>query len=266
MQRAQDEDEMNEPTEHTGRRRHGFLYRLRTYFLAGILATAPIVFTVAVASWVITFVDSRIIPLIPAQWNPDTFLREYIGVGLPGLGVVVLMVVVTLIGWITAGYVGHLIVRIGENIVNRMPVVRGIYSAAKQILETVFAQRSQAFREAVLVEYPRRGAWTIAFFIGKTKGEVQSLTEDEMVNIYVPTTPNPTSGFLLFVPREDVVPLSMTVEEALKVVLSGGIVTPPDRRPAEKKRVPAIAGKRREGAAVASGSGRPPRVATLIED
>ena len=119
-------------------------------------------------------------------------------------------------------------------------MVRSVYSAIKQIFETILAQQSNAFREAVLIEYPRRGIWAIGFITGTTKGEVQNLTLEETVNIFLPTTPNPTSGFLLFVPREEVVPLDMSVEEAVKMVISGGIVTPPDRRSKEKQQQPIV--------------------------
>lgn len=226
---------MSDPSGKPARKRHGFLHRLRAYFLAGILITAPVAITLAVASWLITFVDSRIVHLIPAQWNPDTYLKDTLGVevGLPGLGLLILLIVITLIGWLTASYLGRSVVGLGENIVARMPVIRSIYGAIKQIFETVLAHKSQAFRQAVLVEYPRRGLWTVAFVTGETEGEVQSLTKEEVVSIYVPTTPNPTSGFLLFVPREDIVDLHMSVEEAIKYVISGGIVTPDDSRPEE---------------------------------
>ncbi len=141
----------------------------------------------------------------------------------------------------TAGILGRLWVRTSEGLLARMPVIRGVYGAVKQIFETVFAHQSTAFREAVLVEYPRRGIWAIAFITGRTKGEVQNITEEECINIFLPTTPNPTSGFLLFVPRKELVPLSMTVEEAIKMVISGGIVTPPDTRPLEEQKVPKVA-------------------------
>ena len=218
--------------------RLGLMARIRAYFLAGVLIISPVVITLALAFWLINFVDSHIVPLIPVQWNPDTYLRQYFGFkfSLPGLGVLILFVVITLVGWLTAGYVGRVMVRIGENIVARMPVVRGIYGAVKQIMETLFRNQSQAFRQAVLVEYPRRGLWTIAFVTGKAQGEVKSHLEGDMIAIYVPTTPNPTSGFLLFVPRDDVVYLSMSVEEAFKMVISGGIVTPPDRRPEDERK------------------------------
>jgi uncharacterized membrane protein len=190
------------------------------------------------ALWFIEFVDSHIVPLIPQHWNPNTYIQDYFGITLsvPGVGVVVLALAITLVGALTAGFLGRFIVRIGERIVNRMPIVRSVYSASKQILETVFRDQSEAFREAVLVEYPRRDAWTIGFITGQTKGEIQELTSDEVVNVYVPTTPNPTSGFLLYIPAKDLKPLDMSVEDAVKMVISVGMVTPPYNPAAEPRK------------------------------
>ena len=203
----------------------GFAARIRAYFFAGILITAPISITFYLAWLFVTFVDSKVTPLIPAKYNPT----EYLPFGLPGLGLVIVLVALTLIGALTAGFFGRMIMRFYEGVLAQMPVVRSVYGALKQIIETVLAQQSTAFRQAVLIEYPRRGLWAIAFITGRTKGEVDKLTEADTVNVFLPTTPNPTSGFLLFVPKEDVVPLAMTVEEAIKMVISGGILTPPDR-------------------------------------
>ena len=150
------------------------------------------------------------------------------------------MIALSLVGYLAAGLMGRTLIRAGERLLNRMPVVRTVYGALKQIFETVLAHKATAFRQVVLVEYPRRGLWCLAFVSGKTEGEVQNLNEDELVNIFLPTTPNPTSGFLLFVPRRDLTPLSMTVEEGIKMVVSGGIVTPPDRRPEEERSIPKI--------------------------
>lgn len=208
--------------------------RLRAYLFAGILVTAPIFITFYLAYILVTFVDSKITPLIPAKYNPETYLPF----ALPGLGLVVLVLAMMLVGAITASFFGRLWVRISERLLNQMPVIRSVYSAVKQILETVLAQQSNAFREAVLIEYPRRGLWAIGFLTGQTKGEVQNLTEEDCINVFLPTTPNPTSGFLLFVPKKDIVHLSMSVEEAIKMVISGGIVTPPDRRSPEEKSTP----------------------------
>jgi len=209
--------------------RVGVLGKIRAYFFAGILVLTPVAVTIALALWFIEFVDSHIVPLIPHHWNPNTYIQDYFGITLsvPGVGVVVLAIAITLVGALTAGFLGRFIVRTGERIVNRMPVVRSVYSASKQILETVFRDQSEAFREAVLLEYPRRDAWTIGFITGQTTGEVQERTPDEVVNVYVPTTPNPTSGFLLYIPVKDVKPLSMSVEDAVKMVISVGMVTPP---------------------------------------
>jgi uncharacterized membrane protein len=222
------------PSAHTqvsGGKSRGFWGRIRGYFLAGILVTAPLGITGYLAWIIVGFIDHSITPLIPDQYNPESYLPF----SLPGFGVLILILVLTLIGALTAGLLGRWLVHTGERILNRMPVIRSFYSATKQIFQTVLAQKSNAFREAVLVEYPRRGIWAIAFITGTTQGEVQNLTEQETVNIFLPTTPNPTSGFLLFVPKEDVVPLDMSVEDAIKMVISGGIVTPPDKRPSEEQ-------------------------------
>lgn len=204
----------------------GFGQRMRAYFFTGILITAPLLITFYLAWLFIGFVDAKVNPLIPLKYNPETYLPF----AIPGLGLIVLIIVLTLIGAVTAGFFGKLWLRFTEQLLNRMPVVRNIYSAVKQILETVLAQQSNAFREAVLVEYPRRGLWAIAFITGRTEGEVQNVTEEECINIFLPTTPNPTSGFLLFVPKKDLVSLTMSTEEAIKMVISGGIITPPDLR------------------------------------
>ena len=220
-------------------KKRGVMSLLRAYFLAGVLVTAPLGLTGLLSWWFIDFVDEKITPLIPDRYNPETYLPF----GIPGLGLLVLLIAVTLIGALTAGLIGRWLLQTGERVLNRMPVVRSIYSAIKQIFETVLAQQSNAFREAVLVEYPRRGIWAIGFITGTTMGEVQNLTEEETVNIFLPTTPNPTSGFLLFVPKSDVVPLGMSVEEAVKMVISGGIVTPPDRRSKKEQNISRVSSR-----------------------
>ena len=217
-------------------RRRGLWARLRGDFFAGILVTAPVAITIYIAFIFIDLIDRSVTPLIPEKYNPETYLPF----GLPGLGLVVLAIVLTIIGALTTGMMGRWVVRSGERVLARMPVVRSLYATVKQIFETILAKKSNAFREAVLVEYPRRGIWAIGFITGRTEGEVRNLTADETVNVFVPTTPNPTAGFLLFFPRGDIVPLNMTVEEAIKMVISGGIVTPPDRRPAQEQATPVV--------------------------
>ena len=143
---------------------------------------------------------------------------------IPGAGLIIGLILITVIGAVAAGFLGRWLIGLGESILNRMPVVRTIYGASKQILETVISAQSDAFRDAVLVEYPRRGLWVIGFVTGGTKGEVAERMDGNMVNVFIPTTPNPTSGFLLFCPRNEVIYLDMSVEDAVKLVVSGGIV------------------------------------------
>ncbi|WP_340118909.1 DUF502 domain-containing protein [Pelagibius sp. 7325] len=202
--------------------KNGATARLRNYFLAGVLITAPISITFWLTWRVITFIDDRITPIIPPQWNPESYLPF----GVPGLGLIVALVALTLIGFLAAGYLGRVTMRIGERIVARVPVIRSVYSWTKQVFETVLSQSSAAFREVVLIEYPRPGCWAVGFITGTTVGEVQRLTAATVYNVFVPATPNPTTGFLLFVPKEDVHHLDLTVEEGIKLVISGGIVVP----------------------------------------
>jgi uncharacterized membrane protein len=249
------EDPVNRAPSHTDEAKvrepnKGLSGRLRAYFLAGVLVTAPISITIYLAWLIVSFIDGTITPLIPDRYNPETYLPF----ALPGIGVVILLVMLTLIGALTAGFVGRTIMKVYESLLARMPVFRSVYSAIKQIIETVLAQQSSAFRQAVLVEYPRPGLWAIAFITGRTEGEVQNLTLEETINVFLPTTPNPTSGFLLFVPKKDVIPLSMTVEEAIKMVISGGIVTPPDRRPVAEQMVPRVSAAIEKDAALLKAS------------
>lgn len=200
----------------------GVMGRLRAYFFAGILVTAPVSITFYIAWQFIQFMDDQVSPLIPPAFNPKTW-------GIPGFGLVAVVVSLTLIGALTAGFAGRLLVRLYDAVLERMPVLRGIYSAVKQIFETMLAQKANAFREVALIEYPRPGIWTLAFITGTTAGDVRACFNEEMVNVFVPTTPNPTSGFLLFLPRRDVRVLDMTVEDGIKMVVSTGIITPTAR-------------------------------------
>ena len=199
----------------------GLFGRIRAWFFTGLLVTAPVLLTLYITWAAIKLIDSQVSKLLPG------FETSILG-NVPGIGLVIGAVLITLIGAIAAGFLGRYIIRLGEAILNRMPVVRSIYGATKQILETVISTQSDAFREVVLVEYPRRKLWVIGFVTGNTKGEVAGRIPSSMVNVFVPTTPNPTSGFLLFCPREDVIFLKMTVEQAVKMVVSAGIVTPLD--------------------------------------
>lgn len=197
--------------------------RLRTYLLAGIVVTAPIGITIYLAVLFVEFVDGQMRGLVPAEYDPT----RYLPFDIPGLGVLALLLMLLVVGFFAAGLIGRMVFRIGESLIDRVPVVRSVYGALKQIFETVFADSSSSFREVVLVEYPRRGLWAMGFITGRTRGEVRERIDRDLVNVFLPTTPNPTSGFLLFVPRDDLVHLDMSVEEGIKMVISAGIVTPP---------------------------------------
>lgn len=205
--------------------------RLRGYLFAGILVTAPIAITIYLTYIFLNFVDTRVAKMLPDQW----YYSFYSILTIPGVGLIIAIIFFILVGWFATNFFGKLIIRFSEYIVNKMPIIRTLYNATKQIIETVMASKSQAFREPVMLEYPRKGVWSIGFVTGKSEGEVQRLTKEEMINVFVPTTPNPTSGYLLFVPKKELKFLDMTVEEAIKLVVSAGIIVPPDRAVGETK-------------------------------
>ncbi|MFK7839520.1 MAG: DUF502 domain-containing protein [Bdellovibrionales bacterium] len=206
----------------------GVMAKLRRYLLTGIVVTAPITITIYLTYVFLTFIDSNVGKIIP----DDIAGKYYSGSAIPGLGLIAAIIFFILIGWLATNFLGRFIIKIYEYILDRMPIIRNVYSAIKQIFETIAASQSSAFREAVMLEYPRKGVYSIGFVTGTTQGEVQAATKAETINVFVPTTPNPTSGYLLFVPKKELIFLDMSVEEAVKLVVSAGIITPPS--PAEK--------------------------------
>lgn len=210
-------------------KRPGLFARLRGSFLTGIVVIAPVGMTIWLIWTLMGWVDGFVLPLVPARFNPE----EYVGINLRGIGVIIFLLFTITVGWIAKGLIGRSLIRFAESLVERMPVVRSIYSGVKQIAETVFAQSERSFEKACLVQYPRKGTWAIGFVSTQAKGEVALRAEvsGELMSIFVPTTPNPTSGFLLFFPREDVIELEMTVEDAAKLVISAGLVYPNDKDP-----------------------------------
>ncbi|MFD1342538.1 DUF502 domain-containing protein [Litorisediminicola beolgyonensis] len=205
-------------------RKPGFISRVRASFLTGIVVIAPVGLTIWLIWTVIGWIDGFVLPLVPARFNPE----EYIGINLRGIGVIFFFAFTIFVGWIAKGLIGRSLIRWGETLVLRMPVVRSIYSGVKQIAETVFVQSERSFEKACLIEYPRKGIWAIGFISTDTKGEVarRAPNTSGMTSVFVPTTPNPTSGFLLFFPREDVIELDMSLEDAAKLVISAGLVYP----------------------------------------
>lgn len=197
--------------------------RLRNNFLTGLIVCAPIVITAYLTWNFILWVDGWAKPYIPRAYNPETYLPF----GIPGLGLIFALLVITIVGFFTRNLIGRSVLNFGESLLARMPLVRSIYKGLKQIFETVLAEGQSSFTKAGIIEYPRKGLWAIVFIATDTHGEVGSiLKEQDTVSVFLPTTPNPTSGFLLFVPRKDLRLLDMNVEEAAKLVISAGLVSP----------------------------------------
>jgi uncharacterized membrane protein len=213
------------------------MQRLRNDFLTGLVILAPVTLTLWVVWTAVTFIDARIVPLVPAVYNPST----YIGYDIAGFGVIVFLIVTTIVGALAKGYIGRRFIRWGESVVDRTPIVRSIYNAVKQIFETVFSGNSASFSQACLIEYPRKGVWGVGFLARETASELPDKTGRRLYAVFVPTTPNPTSGFLIYVPVEDVVILDMSIEEAAKMIISGGLVEPPPRGRQPRTAVPSQA-------------------------
>ena len=187
---------------------------------------APAGLSIWLALWLVNFVDERIKPLLPAWANLDLYMQQWLGVpvDVPGFGLVVLLISVTMVGAITAGILGKWLRRAMDRLLARLPIVGSVYSASRQILETLVQDRNQAFRRVVLVEWPKAGIWTIAFVTGRSGGVVdEALPDQNRLAIYVPTTPNPTSGYLMYVREEDTRRLNMPVENAVRLVISMGL-------------------------------------------
>ena len=229
--------------------RPGMISRLRSSFLTGLVVIMPVSFTIWLFWTFIGWVDSFVLPFVPDFYQPENLVRYAIGedaynrwigegvkINIRGVGVVFFLLFTVLVGWIAKGLIGRSLINYAENLVNRMPVVRSIYSGVKQIAETVFAQTERSFEEACLIQYPRKGIWAIGFVSTTAKGEVSQRGGEEgesLLSVFVPTTPNPTSGFLLFFPEKDVIKLDMSVEDAAKLVISAGLVYPNQKDPSK---------------------------------
>lgn len=208
---------------------------MKKYIIAGLLVWLPLAITVWVLSWLLGALDgvfASLLSVAQAVLPGSAFASLEKLRHVPGLGVLVMLVGLLLTGVFTANIVGQWWLQMWDRVLHRIPIVKSIYSSVKQVSDTLFSSSGNAFREAVLVQYPRQGSWTIAFVTGKPGGEVAARLPADMVSVYVPTTPNPTSGFFLMMPRAEVHELKMSVDEALKYVISMGVVSPPDAVPA----------------------------------
>lgn len=190
---------------------------IRRYFLTGLLVITPIWGTYLVLKTLLQTLDSFV----------GSTLRQYLPHYIPGLGIIVLLLLILGTGLLTANFLGQRLVKWGEAIMQRLPVVRSVYSTIKSMVNMVSTDAKESFRRVVLIEFPRKGQYSLAFVTGVTQGEIQQLTNEKVLNVYVPTTPNPTSGYLLFIPESEIIPVSMSVEEGMKMIISGGLYSPP---------------------------------------
>lgn len=197
--------------------------RFRKWLFTGLLVIVPGAITLAVLNWIVGLLDQTLL-ILPGSWHPDKLL----GLHIPGFGVVLTLVILLVVGATASNFAGRKLVQWGDVLVSRIPVVRSIYSSVKQVSDTLFSESGNAFRTAVLVQWPREGVWTVAFVTGAPSGEVATYLRDEYVSVYVPTTPNPTGGYFVMVRKSDCVELDMSVDAALRYIVSMGVVAPSD--------------------------------------
>ena len=200
---------------------------MKRYLITGLLIWVPLVITVWVLSFLVDTLDQSLL-LLPHSWQP----RSWLGFHLPGLGALLTLAVVLATGVLAANIIGQRLVRYWEGLLARIPIFKSLYFSVKQVSDTLFSSSGLAFRKALLVQYPRQGSWTIAFLTGQPGGDVANHLKGDYVSVYVPTTPNPTSGFFLMIPAADVVELDISVDAALKYIISMGVVPPEERNPA----------------------------------
>jgi len=196
---------------------------LRKWLFTGLLVIVPGVITAWVLNWIVGTLDQTL-AILPASWQPDKLL----GLHIPGFGVLLTLAILLVVGALASNFAGRKLVSWGDGLVSRIPVVRSIYSSVKQVSDTLFSESGNAFRTAVLVQWPREGVWTVAFITGTPNGEVAAYLRDEYVSVYVPTTPNPTGGYFVILRKSDCIELDMSVDAALKYIVSMGVVAPPD--------------------------------------
>lgn len=212
---------------------------MKAYFITGLLIWVPLAITVWVLNLLIGTLDQTL-TFLPQSWLP----RYWVGRDIPGMGVVLTALVIFVTGLLARNFIGERLIRMWEHLLSRIPIVRGIYSSVKQVSDTILSPDGNAFRQALLVQYPREGVWTIGFQTGSPSAEILTHVPEEMISVYVPTTPNPTSGFFLMMPRKQVKVLRMSVDEALKYVVSMGVVTP-EHLPEADPMAPFVASGRR---------------------
>jgi uncharacterized membrane protein len=203
--------------------RSGLVGRLRNYFLTGLVVAGPVAVTAWLIWWFVTWVDNLVRPLIPIAYRPETYLP----IAVPGFGLIIAFVALTLLGFLTANLVGSSVVSFGEGVLSRMPIVRPIYRTTKQIFQTLFSAGESSFRRVGLVEFPAPGMWSLVFLTQPPSAPIAAhLPQTEHISAFLPCTPNPTTGFFFYVPRADVIDLDITVEQAMSLLISAGIIQP----------------------------------------
>jgi uncharacterized membrane protein len=213
-------------TEQQRQGRRTLMARLRRYLFTGLVIWIPLAVTIFIIQLFIGYMD-QLVTLFPHAWQP----LQLVGFNIPGLGVVLAVVILLFTGFLASNYLGRVLLSLGNELLEHIPLVRSIYTTAKQISDTMFSNQGRSFRKVVLIRYPNKETWSLAFQTSESLGEVNAKMPEHMVSVFVPTTPNPTSGFLLLVPQDDMIELEMTVDEALKMIISLGVIVPPWPRP-----------------------------------
>ena len=225
MPESQPHTQSEDGSDESGKRGKVSRFRLlrwaRNRFFTGVIVALPIMATFLAVSWIVSKIDANVFRLLPGQLNPET----YLGFAVPGLGLIISIILLFLLGIIASNFIGRSLIKSGENLLGRVPVVSSVYKSLKQIVQTVADQKDRAFRDVCLIEYPKKDVWAIGFVTADLAGEPAKALGDDMVCVFVPTTPNPTSGFLLFVKKDSIQILDMTPEEGAKMIISGGMVS-----------------------------------------
>ena len=235
---------------------HSVVSRVRNYFLTGLILVGPLYITISLTWWFINWVDDVVRPFIPAAYRPETYLPFQI----PGLGLIIAFATLTLLGFLTANLVGRKLIEFGEHILNRTPIVRPIYRSLKQIFETLFSKSGSSFRRVGLVEFPGPGMWSVVFLSQPpSPGVAERLPESEHISVFLPCTPNPTTGFFFYLPRREVIELDITVEAAMTMIMSAGLAQPGGSNGDQQQKLAALA----NAARVARAAQSPPPSPTM---
>ena len=230
-----------EPAAQPAETHTGVMGRLRNYFLTGLIVAGPVAITLWLTWWFVTWVDGFVRPFVPQAYRPETYVEKYLGFGLPGSGLIVAVVALTLLGFLTANLIGRSLVDLGERLLGRIPAVRAIYRAMKQVFETLFSGKGSSFRRVGLVEFPSPGMWSIVLISQPPSADLANSLpgQEDHISVFLPCAPNPTTGFFFYVPRSKIIEVEMSAEDAATLIMSCGVVQPGTD---QQKKVAALAG------------------------